>query len=297
MPSVPLALLGSSRLMARVRAQIENLARFPFPVRLEGPTGSGKGVAARLLHALSRRAVRSFVVCNLAMLSDGTDLDDLVGHRRGAFTGAVEDRKGMFEEANQGTLFIDEVGEASPQVQKHLLRLLDEKVTRRQGQARDVPVDARVVFATNRDLGAEVQSGRFRADLLARMGCIIVRMPSLAEHREDIPALAAHFLEIWAQDAPSDLPRLGRDDLAQLMAYSWPFNVRELGNVMQRFIAEGELPEEIRVLRPSPHWRRLVDAALARHSGNKTQASLMLGVSRQALYQELHRRERRGVDS
>jgi len=293
MPSVLPALLGSSQLMACVRAQIERLARFPFPVRFEGPTGTGKGVAARLLHALSPRAARSFLVCSIAMLCDGTDLDDLVGHRRGAFTGAIADRAGAFEVAHQGTLFLDEVGEASAQVQQHLLRLLDEKVTRRQGEERDRPVDVRVVLATNRNLETQVCAGKFRADLLARMGALVVRMPPLAEHPEDIPVLAEHFLTALCQETGIGVPRLSPDDLVRLMAYPWPLNVRELGNAMQHFIVHLSLPEAIRATRPSPTWRDRLDEVLAQQRGNVSQASRTLGISRAKMYRELDRRASR----
>jgi len=278
--------------MQRVREAIATLAVLPRPVRLEGPTGSGKGVAARMLHARSPRAGIALIVCSLANIGDSTALDELLGHRRGAFTGAVEDRSGLFEDAHHGTLFLDEVGEASPQVQRNLLRLLDEQVTCRLGERRDRPVDVRVILATNRDLEAEVGAGRFREDLFARVEEFVVRMPSLSEHPEDIPELVDHLLPLKCQELQRTAPPLTPAHLDQLMAYTWPRNVRQLAKVIEHYVVFGCLSPAVQTGARPRDWRRHVRPVLERHGGNVKAAARELGVARQTLHEELRLRTR-----
>jgi len=283
-------LLGRSTIMQRVRDQIALLARLPWHVRIEGPTGTGKNVAARMLHQLSVRALHPFICCSLAMLPDGLELSELVGHRRGAFTGAFEDRAGAFEAAHTGTLFLDEIGTASPQAQRYLLRLVDERVTRRLGEYRDRPVDVRLIFATNVDLEEAARRGEFRDDLLARMRVLIIKMPALAEHPEDIPELAEHFLTQKCREADRRVPPLGAEAMGQLMAFAWPGNVRDLESAVEHYIAFGRLSDTItRAPRPDD-WRDRLDEALRRHRGNRSRAAQELGVCRQTVHEELRRR-------
>lgn len=277
--------------MQRVRAQIELLARLPWHVRIEGPTGSGKNVAARLLHNLSSRASKPFVYCSLAMLPDGMELSELVGHRRGAFTGAIADQPGAFENAHTGTLFLDEIGSASPKSQLSLLRLVDEGLTRRLGESRDRAVDVRIVFATNVDLEEAVLQHQFRDDLLARMRVLVVRLPSLADHPEDIPELVEHILEQKCRQAGVPVCTLATNTLDRLMNFTWPRNVRDLESALEHYVAFGGLP---RVIERAPHrddWRQRVDAVLGKHGGRKAPAARELGVSRETLYAELRRRQ------
>jgi DNA-binding NtrC family response regulator len=276
--------------MQGVREQIRALACLPWHVRIEGPTGSGKNVAARMLHQLSTRALHPFVCCSLAMLPDGLELSELVGHRRGAFTGAVEDRAGAFEAAHTGTLFLDEIGTASPQAQRYLLRLVDEGVTRRLGEYRDRPVDVRLLFATNVDLEAAARQGAFRDDLLARMRVLILKMPALAEHPEDIPELAEHFLERKCREAQMRAPPLGDEAMGRLMAFSWPRNVRDLESAVEHYVAFGRLPDTIARVQRSDDWRARLDEVLHRHRGNRSRAAEELGVSRKSVHEELRRR-------
>lgn len=201
----PNGLIGSTRRMREVREQLRSLAPVPWPVRIEGPSGSGKSVAARLLHEWSPLASGPFVSCNVGMIASGLEIGELVGHARGAITGAVSDRVGVFEAAHGGTLFLDEIGTASPTVQRALLQLIEEGSVRRLGEHRERQVRVRLVFATNADLEAAVLAGDFRVDLLHRLGLLIVKMPSLARHREDIPALANEILAEKALEKCSSL--------------------------------------------------------------------------------------------
>ncbi len=280
-------LLGKSKVMQRVRDQITQLARLPWHVRIEGPTGSGKNVAARLVHQLSARSLHPFICCSLAMLPDGLELSELVGHKRGAFTGAVEDRAGAFEAAHNGTLFLDEIGTASPQAQKYLLRLVDERVTRRLGEYRDRPVDVRLIFATNVDLEAAAREGSFREDLLARMRVLVLKMPALVEHADDIPELAEHFLQQKCLEANVLVPRLRAEVIEQLREFSWPRNIRDLESAIEHYVAFGRLPDTIV---HASDWRDRLDDTLRRHGGNRTHAANELGISRKSIHAELRRR-------
>ncbi len=284
-------LLGNSAVMRGVREQIRLLARLPWHVRIEGPSGSGKNVAARLLHVLSNRARGPFVICSLAMLPDGIAMEELMGHRRGAYTGAIEDRSGAFERAHSGTLFLNEIGTASAETQRTLLQLIDEGSFHRLGEARVRSVDVRIAFATNEDLEARVAGGSFREDLYHRLGMLVVRMPALAEHLGDIPELTDSLLSRKSREAGVSVAPLTTGDMRRLMAYAWPGNVRQLDRAMEHYVAFGRLPDTIdRAARPSD-WRVQVDEVLKRCAGNKAAAARLLGVSRKLLYEELRRRE------
>src|SRR5712692_7082934 len=274
------SLLGTSAAMRRVREQIATLAALPWHVRVEGATGTGKGIAARLLHNLSARSRNPFVICSLAMLPDNLELSELVGHRRGAFTGAFEDRAGAFELAHTGTCFLDEVGTASPKAQQFLLRLVDEGITRRLGEYRDRAVDVRLVLATNVEL----------EDRVARMGVLVLRMPMLAEHAEDIPELVEHLLTQKCYEAGVTVPPLGSEAMARLMEFPWSRNVRELGKTLEHYVAFGKLPDSIARAPRVPDWRDRIEEVLRQHGGNRARAAKALGVSRNSLYEELQRR-------
>jgi DNA-binding NtrC family response regulator len=267
------------------------LARLPWHVRIEGPSGSGKNLAARLLHVLSSRARGPFIVCSLAMLPDGIAVEELVGHRRGAYTGAVEDRAGAFERAHSGTLFLDEIGTTSALAQQTLLDLVDGGAFKRLGEERLRPIDVRIAFATNENLETRVASGSFREDLYHRLGMLVLQMPALAEHPEDIPELTDHLLSEKSRQSGVSVAPLTAADMQRLMAYAWPGNVRQLDRAMEHYVAFGRLPDTIdRGARPSD-WREQVDEVLRRCAGNKAAAARLLGVSRKLLYEELRRRE------
>lgn len=282
-------LLGKSEVIRRVHEQLITLAGLPWHVRIEGPSGTGKSVAARLLHKLSHRAQAAFVLCSLASLPDSTAIGELVGYRRGAFTGAYENHAGKFEAAHNGTLFLDEIGTAGPDVQRALLQFVDTGIVQRLGEVRERPVDARLVFATNEDLGSLVASGKFRSDLYYRMGQLIVRMPALGEHVEDIPLLMQHLLSIKADQARVELPLLTPADLERLMGYNWPGNVRELAAVAEQVVVFGCLPDFFAQLPATDGWRLQIPDTLRRCKGNKSAAARILGVSRQSLQRALQK--------
>ena len=284
-------LLGASAVMQRVREQITMLAGLDWHVRLEGPRGSGKTIAARLLHDLSRRATAPFVFCSLAMLPDGAEISELVGHRRGAFTTAVEDRMGKAEEAHAGTLFLEELATASARAQEILLQIVDGAPFTRLGENRPRTVDVRCVSASNEDLEAMVAQGRFRTDLYDRLGLLVVRMPALSEHREDIPDLADHVLARLCARAGRPVPSLSAETVELLVAFDWPGNVRQLASVLQYFVAFERLPDVVLRAARGPDWRARVDEVLRKHRGRKAPAAEELGVSRETLYRELRRRQ------
>lgn len=285
------ALLGSSRLMLDVRDQLERLADVPWPVRIEGPTGSGKGIAARALHAWSSRASRPFIDQSLTMMVPGLEFGGLMGWTKGAYTGATGDSPGAFESAHGGTLFLDEIAAASFQVQGALLQLLEDGAVRRIGERRSRRLDVRVVFATNADLEATVRDGRFRLDLYHRLGSLVVRMPALQERVEDIPEIVADALNRYAQEARAPAPILSGDQLERLLSYSWPGNVRELHNALKHLIIFGRLPDHIKPDTARADWRDRLANTIARHEGNKSAVARELGISRKTLYGELARRE------
>lgn len=284
-------LLGQSSIMGRVRDQLATLARLPWHVRIEGPSGSGKNIAARLLHSLSVRARGPFIVCNLAMLPEGLEVPEMVGHRRGAYTGAAHDRTGAFELAHTGTLFLNEIGTASRLAQQSLLQLVDEGAFQRLGEERVRSVDVRIVFATNENLEERVARGTFREDLYHRLGVLVLRMPALAEHPEDIPELVDHIVTEKSRQASVSLAPLTLEDLDRLISFSWPGNVRQLERAMEHYVAFGRLPDFIDRAPQQYSWRARVDEILKQCNGNKTATARELGISRRVLYQELKRRE------
>jgi DNA-binding NtrC family response regulator len=278
--------------MMAVRAQLESLAALPWHVRIEGPSGSGKGLAAQALHRMSSRSANTFACCHVNALADGLEVAELVGYARGAFTGAVTDRPGLFEAAHGGTLFIDEVATASFRTQLALLQLVDEGTVQRLGERRVRQVDVRVVFATNADLESAVGAGQFREDLFHRMGVLVVRMPALRERPEDIPELVDNILGRKAQEAHRERPSLSRGSLDRLLAFDWPGNVRQLEHALEHFIAFGRLPDVVRRPGRDPsEWEDQLDAVLERHDGEIAAAARELRISRKALYKGLKRRQ------
>ena len=226
---------GSPRMRAVIEV-VRRAAQSEATVLFRGESGTGKGVLARLLHAQSPRASSPFVVVNCPTLSEELLASELFGHVRGAFTGAVRDQAGRVEMAQGGTLFLDEIGEISPGLQTKFLRFLQERRFERVGENKTRHVDVRVLAATNRDLEADVQSGRFREDLLYRLNVIEVRTPPLRERPEDIVRLARRFLEFFARATRRVTPELSAAAEQALLAYPWPGNVRELRNAIERAV-------------------------------------------------------------
>jgi DNA-binding NtrC family response regulator len=295
-------LVGQSAAMEQVRQAIVRAAASPFPVLIEGESGSGKELVARAIHAASIRRARRFCALNCAAIADDLVEAELFGHTRGAFTGAVAERLGLFEESQGGTLFLDEVAELSARVQAKLLRTLQEGEVRRLGEASTRKVDARIVAATNRPLEPEAKAGRFRHDLRYRLDVLRITVPPLRERIEDLPLLVRHIWSLLAQRTGSRAV-LSPSLLSQLGSYDWPGNVRELQNVLASIMVAGPprgvigphgLPSHIS--RATVMTARLtlaearrefeeryVRSALARAGGRSTLAARELGVSRQGL--------------
>ncbi len=299
--TLPGELLGVTPSMNELRRSVERAGAAPFAVLVDGESGSGKELVARAIHRTSPRRDRPFCTLNCAALPDDLVEAELFGHARGAFTGAVADRQGVFEEAHGGTLFLDEIGELSPRAQAKILRVIQEGELRRVGENVSRHVDVRIVAATNRDLPAEVVAGRFRLDLLYRLDVVRVRVPPLRERREDIPVLAEHF---WRESTRrlGSRASLGAATMAALARYDWPGNVRELQNVLAALtvrspkrgvVPPDALPASFTEVQRRETWRldearrtfesRFIRAALVRSGGHRGRAAAELGVTRQGL--------------
>ena len=294
-------LIGSSAAMAEVRGAIARAATAPFAVLIEGESGAGKELVARAIHQLSPRRDRRFCDVNCAALPDDLVEAELFGHAKGAFTGALVERPGLFEEASGGTLFLDELPDLSLRAQAKLLRVLQQAEIRRLGEAFSRRVDVRLVTATNRSLADEVRAGRFRQDLLYRLDVIRIRIPPLRDRPEDIPLLARRFWSPAAERAGTRAV-LSHAVLGELARYHWPGNVRELQNAIAALAVAAPSRG---VVRPSllpaaitgatkvsscrlfdarrQFERRFIEVALARAGGSRTRAAQQLGVSRQGL--------------
>jgi len=248
-------MIGKSRTMQEIYLLIEKVAATDSTVLITGESGTGKEMAARAIHALSPRRDGQFVSINCAALPENLLESELFGHTKGSFTGAIAEKKGMFEAAERGTLFLDEVGEMSPWTQVKLLRALQERTVRRVGGTEEIPVDVRIVAATNQDLKKRIQDGKFREELFYRLNVISFEMPPLRKRVEDIQLLVSHFLLKYCQKLGKPMKRLTPEVFGLFEAYSWPGNIRELENVIERIVAiedretvtAGCLPQEILV--------------------------------------------------
>jgi DNA-binding NtrC family response regulator len=295
--------------MLAVYKQIALACGSDAPVLVTGETGTGKELVARAIHRHGPRASRPFVPVNCGALPEGLLESELFGHMRGAFTGAVADKHGLFEEARGGTLFLDEIGEMSPALQVRLLRALESGEIRRVGSPRATTVDARVVAATHRDLERGAREGRFREDLFYRLHVFVIKVPPLRERREDVPLLAAHFLARSAGRGRG-AAALTPEALSALAAHDWPGNVRELENTLERLVAEArggtidvpDLPASFRgrsapLVEPlfaglpslEELEKRYLRHVLAEVKGNRSRAAEVLGIDRRTLYRMAER--------
>jgi DNA-binding NtrC family response regulator len=304
-------IVGKSPAMIDVFDLAKKIARHYTNVLITGPTGAGKEPVARALHQLSPVAQERFAICNCSAMVDTLLESQLFGHVRGSFTGATDTRPGLFEYANGGTIFLDEIGETSLPMQAKLLRAVQNREIQRVGSPEVKHVNVRIIAATNRDLRAEVLAGRFREDLFYRLGSIEIRVPGLSERSEDIPVLIQHFLKKYSQAYGKRLQGLTRRAQIVLLQHDWPGNVRELENVISSaaitsnadFIDVGDLPEHLqkpqrRVAAPAHDWRPLpleevrsvhIQRVLETCNGNRVRAAQMLGIGRTSLYRFLKR--------
>lgn len=227
-------LLGESSAMHAVRATISKVARSQAPVHISGESGTGKELVARLIHAHGPRSEQPFIPVNCGAIPPELMESELFGHRKGAFSGAVSEHNGLFQAANNGTLFLDEVADLPHAMQVKLLRAIQEKAIRPVGAAREIPIDVRLLSATHKDLAALVQDGDFRQDLYYRINVIELHVPALRERRQDIPLLITHFLERSAKNSGLNVPNLSEPARELLFKYSFPGNVRELENILER---------------------------------------------------------------
>jgi DNA-binding NtrC family response regulator len=258
-------MIGKSKAMQEVYALIEKSAGTDSTVLISGESGTGKEMAARALHLLSRRGENPFVSINCAALPENLLESELFGHAKGSFTGAVAEKKGMFEVATRGTLFLDEVGETSPWTQVKLLRALQERKIRRVGGTEEIPVDVRIIAATNLDLKQRIEEGKFREELYYRLNVIAFEMPPLRKRTEDIPLLVNHFLQKYCQQMGKKMKRVAPEVINYFELYAWPGNVRELENVIERVVAiedretvtGASLPREI-VFPPKKETRQVL---------------------------------------
>jgi len=306
-------MVGESYAMRQLREQVAMAAPTNGRVLIYGENGTGKELVARTIHALSRRPAGAFVEVNCAAIPEELIESELFGHVRGAFTGAVADRRGKFEVADGGTLFLDEIGDMSLKTQAKVLRVLQEQTMAAVGGTAQIKVDARVLAATNKDLQAEIRRGRFREDLFFRLNVIPIFVPALRDRQEDIPLLADHFMADFAREYGRRLKSFESGARAALQRYPWPGNVRELRNVIERLMimVPGEviLPSDLSFLDPTAvtsaaapevagerrtlheardqFERDLILRTLSEQQGNMSRTAEVLGVERSNLYRKM----------
>jgi DNA-binding NtrC family response regulator len=321
-------IIGTSDSIQKVFSVVSRVAPTDASVFISGESGTGKELIARALHANSRRSARPFMAINCAALPDHLLESELFGHEKGSFTGADQQRRGLLEVAAGGTFFMDEISEMSMELQAKLLRVIQERKIRRVGGEGEIPIDVRWVSATNRDPEQAVREGALRQDLLYRLNVVPVKLPPLRNRREDIPALAQHFLRRYAQEYDRDNLRFAADAMRVLSDYEWPGNVRELQNMVERIVSlclpgqeifAEELPEELLVRgvvngRSMPAFsaelpfhdakndaitvfeKEYLSDLLKRHNGNISQAARTAGIDRKTIHRMLAKYEIEGRD-
>ncbi|MCU7346825.1 sigma-54-dependent response regulator transcription factor ZraR [Escherichia albertii] len=301
-------MVGKSAAMQHLLSEIALVAPSEATVLIHGDSGTGKELVARAIHASSACREKPLVALNCAALNESLLESELFGHEKGAFTGADKRREGRFVEADGGTLFLDEIGDISPMMQVRLLRAIQEREVQRVGSNQTIPVDVRLIAATHRDLAEEVNAGRFRRDLYYRLNVVAIEVPSLRQRREDIPLLADHFLQRFAERNRKAVKGFTPQAMDLLIHYDWPGNIRELENAVERavvlltgeYISERELPLAIAgtpiPMAQSQDIQPLVEvekemilAALEKTGGNKTEAARQLGITRKTLLAKLSR--------
>jgi DNA-binding NtrC family response regulator len=294
-------IIAKSPKMLQLIELIKTVAPTNATILVTGETGAGKEVVARAIHHHSQRAAKPFIATCCAALPESLLESELFGHEKGSFTGATERKKGKFEAGDKGTLFLDEIGEINANTQVHLLRALEEKKVTRVGSNEEIPVDVRVITATNKDLRAMVMEGHFREDLYYRLKVVAINIPPLRERREDILPLAEHFLKKYAEENKKDIRNLSPEVIEFMLNYSWPGNVRELANMIEHgvilsktnAVTMAELPSDI--VYPVSSEEKTIEAVTRKHilsvleetKGNVTKAANILGIQRMTLYNKL----------
>ncbi len=309
--------VGASPALLKALAVIQRVSDSDAAVMITGETGTGKEAAARRLHDLSRRKGGPFVAVNCAAMPEQLLESELFGHAKGAFTDARAPRTGLFPQANGGTLFLDEIGELPLSLQPKLLRALQERVVRPIGSNAEIPFEARLVTATNRDLEAEIEAGRFREDLFFRINVISIDMPPLRLRGNDVLLLAQHFLDTCASRTSKKVASISVAAAQRLLAYNWPGNVRELQNCVERAVVFAafeqllvdDLPEKVRGYRPTPlaidasqivtlveNESHYIQSVMQATGGNKSLAARLLGIDRKSLWRRLRSLEDKATD-
>ena len=294
--------LGNTQGMRIVRSTIRKVADTPSTVLITGESGTGKDFVARLLHSLSSRSEGPFIPVNLGGIPEGLLESELFGHERGAFTGAEQRRIGMFEMASRGTLFLDEVGEMPLHLQVKLLRIIQDRKIQRLGSSETIPIDVRIVSATNLRLAEKVQNGLFREDLFYRLNVIHLELPPLRGRMEDIPGLAGNLVQKLNQKLGKAIKEISPEGLARLKDYAYPGNIRELENLIERamIFAEADVIEASDLIFPESQIqippkaatlesleREAVIASLHRWEGNRTKTAEELGITRRTLFNKI----------
>jgi len=301
--------VGRSKALERLFDLIERVAPTRSTVLISGETGTGKELVARAVHDLSPRARGTFIPINCSALPESLLESELFGHMKGSFTGAIANRRGLFEEAHNGTLFLDEASTITPPVQIKLLRVLQERKIQRVGGPREISVDFRLIAATNQELTKEVAEGRFREDLYFRLNVFPLIVPPLRDRKDDIPLLAEHFRRRWAESNDMEPPAISPETLQRMLDYTWPGNVRELENFVERAMIMYSGSPTIRFDPPQAattnpqqsiltrardeRWtverleREHILTVLESVSGNQTRAAAELGIDRRTLYRKL----------
>jgi len=303
-------IVGKSRAIFEVLETIQQISASDTNVLIYGESGTGKELAAKAIHHLSPRSAKRFVAFNCGSFTDELMANELFGHEKGAFTGAVQEKKGLLEAADGGTVFLDEIGDMPMSMQVKLLRVIQEKELLRVGGVDPLPVDVRFIAATHRDLQQDVQAGNFRQDLYYRLNVIALRLPPLTERVDDIPLLVNHFLAQKSRAMKKTIDAVEPEALDLLCRYSWPGNVRELENIMERAVAlengplirVADLPDYIHNLtietyRHAPSQipsledqeKRYIQWVLEKSEGNKTKAAKIMGIDRVSLWRKLKR--------
>ncbi len=302
-------IIGNSNEMRNVFSMVAKVAPTDSTILISGESGTGKELIAKATHLHSRRKNRSFVTINCGALPENLQESELFGHVRGAFTGAIREKRGLFQEANGGTLFLDEIGETAPSTQVKLLRFLQDGEIRRVGENEPIYVDVRLLAATNQDLEKAIEEGTFREDLYYRLNVIPIHVPPLRNRRDDIPILINHFLERYSKKSKKKIESVSMDAVKILAGYNWPGNVRELENVMERaviltnhnVITTDDLPsyindnqkkttiqeESIEETTLDELEKRYILKTLEKYAWNQKKASEILGISTTTLWRKL----------